>query len=145
LHVTTVGNVRPQQVGRVYIFSDLGNIRPIFSQICQSISDVLLPDARCTFVTLVNKTQQYFTTNFTPQSLWLTLTNIRNDQTSRMLSWIHLTEDISINRGYQCFIICTSDDQFDVKQLEAVAEDSQSGISILAVEAAKRLEQDARN
>ncbi len=113
----TLGKIVSKYDVRIYVFSPLHHVRPIFHQLFEEIAQSTLPDAFCTLIILSNKIDQYYKIDhFNKANLWRGLKKVRNDEFNPHVAILQLEEDLTINNDCQIFVI-NSDDRYDLTKL----------------------------
>jgi hypothetical protein len=111
MRVINFGHVDKRDLVRIYIFSELGPVRPIFHALYQTLSAQIEDAATCTVILLRNKENHSHTIRkFSDRSFWQVLKQTQNDQSLLAWSKIQLEDDLAANRLAQNIVVATEEE-----------------------------------
>jgi hypothetical protein len=129
MRVRTFGAASQKNIVRIYIFSELAPIRPIFHNLYKTLLSHIDDAATCTIVLLRNKEAQYHTVRrLSDRSLWQILKQVRDDQTVSWWPKIHLEEDLISNSAAQNIVVASDEDFPNLLDLTA------TGVTVITVD-----------
>lgn len=133
MNATMIGKVVSKYDVRIYIYSNMPNIRRVFHKLHSYLSRSIIKDAECSLVILSNQEEQYHTMGMLNEiNLWKGLKKIRN-QYRPELSYIQLAEDISIHSDCQIIIINSDEQGLIHKRINDIAALSRTGVTFINV------------
>jgi hypothetical protein len=121
MNVTYYGHVVQQRAVRIYIYSDLGPIRPIFHNLYQTLVRQMTDVALCTVILLRSNGNQYHEfRKFTDRSFWQALKQLSAEGMADLQSLIRLEKQLALHPVEQTIIVTSGSQPTDedVAQLE---------------------------
>src|SRR4051812_18540315 len=135
MRVASYGRIIQKNMVRIYFYSDVGPLRPVFHKLYSVLKECVRDDASCDVIFLTNKKNQYHQLHrFTDQSLWEVLKYLRNVQTSETASRIHLEEDLSGHRGAQSIIIKGTGTRSNLEEVLNFNKATTTGITFITLD-----------
>jgi hypothetical protein len=111
MRVINFGHVDKRNLVRIYIFSELGPVRPIFHALYQTLSAQIHDGATCTVIFLRNKENHFHNIRkFSDRSFWQVLKHVQKDQRLTVWPKIQLEDDLAANRGAQNIVVAAEED-----------------------------------